>query len=73
MCVGCAMTAAAGATGARSWLQAQHLTWLTPRRMRGVTVGLCVAALGVSSVGLSGSGASAHHAHHAAPAPAATR
>ncbi|MCW3066140.1 MAG: hypothetical protein JWN32_3312 [Solirubrobacterales bacterium] len=64
------MTAAAGATGARSWLQAQHVTWLTPRRMRAVTVGLCVAALGVSSIGLSGSGASAHHAP--APAPAHT-
>jgi hypothetical protein len=60
------MAAAAGATGARSWLQAQHLSWLTPRRMKGVTVGLCVAALGVSTVGLSGSSASTHHAPPAA-------
>jgi hypothetical protein len=56
------MAAAAGATGVRSWLQARHLTWLTPRRMKFVTIGLCAAALLVSTVGLSGSGASAHHA-----------
>ena len=28
------MAAMAGATGARSWLQARHRTWLTPRRIR---------------------------------------
>src|SRR5829696_6674712 len=33
MCAACAMAAMAGATGARSWLQARHDTWLTPRRM----------------------------------------
>jgi hypothetical protein len=65
------MAAAAGATGVRSWLQAHHLTWLTPRRMKIVTIALMVAALLVSTIGLSGSGASAHHAP---PAPhSATR
>jgi hypothetical protein len=49
------MAAAAGATGVRSWLQAHHLTWLTPRRMRMVTMGLIVAAFAVSSIGFSGS------------------
>jgi hypothetical protein len=49
------MAAAAGATGVRSWLQARHMTWLTPRRMRAATIALFVAAFGVSSVGLSGS------------------
>jgi hypothetical protein len=71
--VGCAMAAAAGATGARSWLQAQHLTWLTPRRLKATTVGLCVAALGVSTVGLSGSSAAPHHAHASPPPHSAAR
>jgi len=55
MCVMCAMTAAAGATGARTWLQNSHATWLTPRRMKVATVGMMGTALVVSSVGLSGS------------------
>jgi hypothetical protein len=60
------MAAAAGATGARSWLQARHRTWLTPRRMRAATIALCVAAFAVSAIGLSGS-----TGHHAKPAPSA--
>jgi hypothetical protein len=55
MCVGCAMVAASAATGLRTWLQAHHLGWLTPRRLRALTiVALCAAAL-VASVGFSGS------------------
>jgi hypothetical protein len=56
------MAAAAGATGVRSWLQAQHMTWLTPRRVRAATIALFVAAFGVSSIGLSGSTPAPHHA-----------
>jgi hypothetical protein len=65
------MAAAAGASGTRAWLQAQHQTWLTPRRMRAVTIGLFVAAFGISSVGLSGSTPAAHtqHAITTEPAP----
>jgi hypothetical protein len=64
------MAAAAGATGTRSWLQAQHLTWLTPKRMRTATLALFVAAFGISSVGLSGSAAApAKHAAQARLAP----
>lgn len=59
------MAAAAGATGARSWLQAHHITWLTPRRLRAVTCVLCTAALGVSTIGLSGSSAGGQP--HASP------
>jgi hypothetical protein len=59
MCAGCAITAMAGASGARSWLQAHHATWLTPKRMRLATATLFVLAAGVSSVGLSGSTAPA--------------
>jgi hypothetical protein len=62
------MAAAAGASGVRSWLQAHHLTWLTPRRMRAATVGLFAAATLVSSVGLNGSTKPAEPAAHHAPA-----
>ena len=60
------MAAAAGATGVRSWLQAQHMTWLTPRRIRVATIALFIAAFGISSIGISGSTpppAKALHAH----------
>jgi hypothetical protein len=49
------MATMAGASGTRSWLQARHRTWLTPRRMRAATATLFVAAFGISSVGLTGS------------------
>jgi hypothetical protein len=49
------MAAAAGASGARTWLQAHHATWLTPRRLRAATIVLMVAAFAVSTIGLSGS------------------
>jgi hypothetical protein len=49
------MAAASAATGFRSWLQNHHFGWLTPRRMRALTLAaLCAAGL-VSTVGLSGS------------------
>lgn len=46
------MAAAAGASGARSWLQARHMTWLTPKRMRAATLAFvrgCVRHLVVRS------------------------
>jgi hypothetical protein len=64
------MAAAAGATGLRSWLQAHHRSWLTPRRMRVVTLVLFALALGVSSIGLSGSSSQAS-SQRAAPHAAA--
>ncbi len=67
------MAATAGASGARAWLQAQHLTWLTPRRMRAVTIALVVAAFCVSSVGISGSGAPPRPDHHVLRAPRGDR
>jgi hypothetical protein len=57
----------AGASGARSWLQAHHETWLTPRRMKVATASIFTAAALGSTVGLKGSGAPADH--HPAPAP----
>jgi hypothetical protein len=73
VCVACAMTAAAGATGARTWLQNSHATWLTPRRMRVATIGVMSAAFAVSTVGLSGSTPSPHPiaGHHAIAAKTA--
>jgi hypothetical protein len=70
MCAGCAITAMAGASGARSWLQAHHSTWLTPKRMRLATATLFVLAIGVSSVGLSGSTAPPTAHGHATPVAA---
>ena len=51
----------AGATWARSRLQAQHQTWLTPRRLRAATLALFGAAFGISSVSPSGSTPAPHH------------
>jgi hypothetical protein len=55
----CAATAAAAvgsASGIRAWLRAHGGSWLTPGRMRAVTVGLLVLAVAVSGLGLGGSG-----------------
>jgi hypothetical protein len=49
------MAAMAGASGARSWLQARHETWLTPRRMKVATASIFAAAAIGSTVGLKGS------------------
>jgi len=69
------MAATAGASGVRAWLQARHLTWLTPKRMKAVTIALVVAAFAVSSVGISGStpAATPQHGHGAAPAASTGR
>jgi hypothetical protein len=66
------MCAASAATGFRTWLQTHHFGWLTPRRMRALTIGAMCAAGLVSTVGFSGSStavpqaAAAPVAHHAA-------
>jgi hypothetical protein len=59
MCAQCMMgaaTAAAGATGMRAWLAARGFSWLTPARMRAITIALIAIALVAASVGLSGTG-----------------
>jgi hypothetical protein len=54
------MCAASAATGFRTWLQTHHFGWLTPRRMRALTItAMCAAGL-VSTIGFSGSTAPAH-------------
>lgn len=66
------MAAATGATGVRSWLQARHITWLTPQRLRTATIATFVTAFGFSSITLSGSTPAAQH-HSAPPALHASR
>jgi hypothetical protein len=62
------MAAMAGATGARSWLQARHETWLTPRRMKVATASVFTAAIIGSTVGLKGATPDSPDSHPAAPA-----
>jgi hypothetical protein len=40
-----ATVAATGATGARAWLGTRSWTWVTPPRLRWMTVALCGVAL----------------------------
>ena len=59
MCVQCmmgAMSAGAAVTGTRSWLGSRRWSWLTPERLRRVTIGLFVLGLLGASTILSGSG-----------------
>jgi hypothetical protein len=61
------MAAASAATGFRSWLQTHNFTWLTPRRLRQLTIGAMCAAGLVSTIGFSGStptvgSSTVHHA-----------
>ena len=58
MCAQCMATAAAaagGATGLRAWLAARGFSWLTPQRLKRITVALIAAALLVAAA-LSGTG-----------------
>jgi hypothetical protein len=69
------MVAASAATGFRTWLQSHHFGWLTPKRLRALTIAAMCAAGLVSTVGISGSTpasahAAQHRAAHAASAPA---
>lgn len=60
MCMQCmagAMTATAGAAGLRAWLATRAFGWLTPRRLRALTIALLGAALVASTVLVGGSSA----------------
>jgi hypothetical protein len=66
------MVAASAATGFRTWLQSHHFGWLTPKRMRALTIAAMCAAGLVSTVGFSGSTPAATHAAVKAPGAAGT-
>jgi hypothetical protein len=55
VCAACALAAASAVTGARTWLQTHHMGWLTPQRLRAITIALIVIGCCVSTFGLSGS------------------
>lgn len=58
MCMQCmagAMTATAGASGLRAWLATRRFAWLTPRRLRAITIALVAGALLASTALVSGS------------------
>ena len=50
-CMAAATTAAAGATGMRSWLATRSWSWLTARRLKAATGALMFAALVLSANG----------------------
>lgn len=50
MCAPCAFTAAAGVSGLRVWLQTRTWRWLTPRRLRRITIASVVAAFAGTTV-----------------------
>jgi hypothetical protein len=54
-CMATAMTAGATASGTRAFIAAKHFSWVTPRRLRAITVTLIVLALAASSMLMSGS------------------
>jgi hypothetical protein len=50
-CMATAATATAAATGVRAWAAARSPAWLTPRRLKALTIALIATALTVAAVG----------------------
>lgn len=67
------MSALAGASGVRAWLQSRGWAFLTPQRLRRATIGVFVAATLVSTVGLTGSSTPDRAAASAAASASAHR
>jgi hypothetical protein len=62
MCVQCmiaAMSSSTVATGTRAWLARHHFAWLTPVRMKRITIALIALGLVASTLFASGSGGAA--------------
>jgi hypothetical protein len=57
------MAAASAASGFRTWLQTHNFGWLTPKRLRRLTIGAMCAAGLASTVGVSGSSTPTGVAH----------
>jgi hypothetical protein len=60
------MAAASAASGFRTWMQSQNIPWLTPRRMRRLTIAAMCAAGVVATIGFSGATPAPAHADRAA-------
>ncbi|MCW2990415.1 MAG: hypothetical protein JWM73_1009 [Solirubrobacterales bacterium] len=58
-CMAAAMTAGATATGTRSYIAAKQFAWVTPTRLKRITLALIAVALLSSSLIISGSGSPA--------------
>jgi hypothetical protein len=69
-CMAGAMTAVGAASGTRAYLSHRRFLWLTPRRLRAITIALVVAALAASATFVNGSSpadqGAAQNAAHAA-------
>ena len=55
-CMASAATAVGAASGARAYLGGRRYSWLTPKRLRMITMALVVAAVLASATSVSGSG-----------------
>jgi hypothetical protein len=56
-CMATAMAAGAGVSGTRAYVAAKHFSWITPRRLRTITVTLLSIGLLASATLVSGSSA----------------
>ncbi|MEA2399922.1 MAG: hypothetical protein QOK00_325 [Thermoleophilaceae bacterium] len=68
MCMQCmagAVTAVGAASGTRAYVASRGFHWLTPKRLKAVTVALVVAALAASATLVSGSSAAPGQDGHA--------
>jgi hypothetical protein len=55
-CVATAMTAVGAASGTRAYLGSRRYAWLTPKRLRAITIVLAIGAVLASATLVSGSG-----------------
>ena len=62
-CMATAMTVGAGVSGTRAYIAHKHFSWLTPRRLRAITVSLLIAGFIASATLVSGSTTAAKPAH----------
>jgi hypothetical protein len=60
-CMAGAMTAVGSASGIRAWVANRHFAWLTPSRLRTLTIFLFAAAMIASATLVSGSAPPPHH------------
>jgi hypothetical protein len=60
-CMAGAMTAVGSASGIRAWVANRHFAWLTPNRLKALTILLFAAAMIASATLVSGSAPPPHH------------